>query len=419
MKVLHLSFSDIFGGAALAAYRIHNSLIMNNINSKMWVNYKGSSDPTVYNSNKNNKTDRLNFFFSKLRNRLVSKTISKLIKNNKEIFHSPAVLPSSWVSHINNSDADLINLHWINNEMLSIKDLSQIKKPLVWTLHDMWSFCGAEHYTNDSRWKEGYKENNRPNYESGFDLNLWTWNRKKKYWQEPIQIISPSSWLAKCAQQSKLMNNWPVSQIAYPIDTEIYKPLEKNTARDKFNLPLDKSLILFGAFTGTKSRRKGFDLLLKCLHILKKNSKAKNLELIVFGQSDLKTLKDINFPIHYVGHLNDDLDLRALYSASDAMIIPSRLDNLPLTGVEAQACGTPVVGFNTGGLEDILEHHTTGYLAEAFNINDLANGIMWVLSNHKNKEIVKSTRERALKKFSPSIIAKQYYSIYEKVLKKK
>jgi glycosyltransferase involved in cell wall biosynthesis len=326
-------------------------------------------------------------------------------------------LPSNWVKLINNSDADIVNLHWIQRETMSIKDISKIKKPIVWTLHDMWAFCGAEHHTNDNRWRDGYYSNNRPNYESGFDLNRWTWNRKKKYWKTPIQIVTPSAWLAKCVSESALMKNWPVSVIPNPIDTDQWTPMDKKKARQLLNLSQDANLILFGAAGGEKNLHKGYDLLLSALEYVKADKKIKKIELVVFGQSKPKSQPDLGFPIHYFGHLNNDLILRTLYSAADVMVVPSRQDNLPNTAVEAQACGTPVVSFNIGGLPDIIDHQKTGYVARAFDIRDLANGIIWVLEQGFSSKLSNNARKRAVEKFSEKKIAEHYVNIYKKLCK--
>ena len=160
------------------------------------------------------------------------------------------------------------------------------------------------------------------------------------------------------------MQNWPVSAIANPIDTNQWAPINKINARQLLNLSQDANLILFGAAGGGKDPRKGYDLLLSALEYLKANNKTKKIELVVFGQSKPKSQPDLGFPIHFSGNLYDDLSLRALYSAADVMIVPSRQDNLPNTAVEAQACGTPVVSFDTGGLSNIVEHQKTGYHLE-------------------------------------------------------
>jgi glycosyltransferase involved in cell wall biosynthesis len=297
--------------------------------------------------------------------------------------------------------------------MLSISDISSIKKPIVWTIYDMWPFCGAEHYTNEYRWKHGYQSNNRPIYESGFDLNLWTWKRKIKNWKKPIHMIAPSYWLGNCVKESILMHDWPVQVIPLPIDINFWKPLKKNLARELLDLPKEVPLLLFGAVGGGHDPRKGFDLLLNSLRLINKDQHTKNLELVVFGEIEPKVLPQINFPIHYKGYLHDDISLRALYNAADVMIVPSRLEAFGQTASEAQACGTPVVAFNIGGLKDIILHLKTGYLAEAFDTQDLARGIKWTLEQCKNNIINKQSRNEAVIRFNYEVIAKQYKKIYE------
>ena len=412
MKIIHLNQSDINGGASRAAYRIHQSLLKEGVNSEMWVNKIFSNDHTV-----KGPLTKIEKLLVNLNPHLINNTLLKMLKTKNKILHSPSVLPSTWPKRINESDADIIHLHWIQNEMLSIKDISKIKKPIVWTLHDMWAFCGAEHYTIDSRWREGYSSTNRPSYESGIDLNYWTWKRKKKYWKNPIQITTPSKWLANCVKESKLMSNWPVSVIAYPLNMDIFKPINKKIARTQLNLPLDKKLILFGANGGTKDPRKGFDLLVGALEYLKNYSKTNRFELVVFGQAKPKSSSNFSFPVHYLGNLKNDTNLILSYNSADVMIVPSRQDNLPNTCLEAQACGVPIVAFNTGGLPDIIDHKKTGYLAKAFDTKDLANGINFVLDQIDPNKLRKNARQKALEKYSPKVIAEKFKSVYESVLK--
>jgi len=141
------------------------------------------------------------------------------------------------------------------------------------------------------------------------------------------------------------------------------------------------------------------------------------MEVLVFGQSRPIKVPDIGFPIHYAGHLYADLSLRILYSAADAMIIPYRQDNLPNTGAEALACGTPVIAFDTCGLPDIVCHKTTGWLAKPFDTEDLASGIKWVLdSEERNRDLSVNARSYAESKFSAPIIANQYIDLYRSIL---
>lgn len=411
MKVNHLNYSDINGGAARAAYRIHHALRASGVDSRMWVNMASAGDWTVEGPSSKRKKA-----LAMLRQQLARPLVGALNTGNP-IIHSPAVVPSNWVKRINASDADVVHLHWVQGEMLSIADIGCIEKPAVWTLHDMWAFCGAEHYTDEFRWREGYRRKNRPSHESGFDLNCWAWQRKCKHWQRPMTIVTPSRWLGDCVRESALMHDWPVSVVPNCLDTECWAPLEQALARELLGLPADVPLLLFGAMGGGRDPRKGFDLLQAALQHLCDESSVRGLELVIFGQHAPQSPPTLSFPIHYTGHLHDDLSLRALYSAADAMVIPSRQDNLPNTCVEAHACGTPVVAFNIGGLPDIVEHQRTGYLAKAFETVDLAQGITWVLSQHSSGRLGQKARERAVERFSQSTVAEKYKRVYESAMR--
>lgn len=409
MQVFNLNCYDVAGGAARAAYRIHHALRSNAINSTLLVNSSTSDDWTVSARKK---------YSEKLINDLkyaFSASIPKLLKTSNINLHSASVIPSKWPKFINESQADLVNLHWFNHEMLSIKDVKKLKKPLVWTLHDMWGFCGAEHYTEDFRWRDGYKSDNRPEYESGFDLNKWVFDRKLKYLQKPMHIIAPSSWLADCAKKSILMQNWPIHTVPNAIDTNLWKPVEKNLARQLLNLPLEPHLVMFGALDGVNDTRKGFDLLKDALGLLK--GEIKNLELVVFGQLEPKTPLDLGFPVHYMGHLHDDTSLIAAYSAVDVMVVPSKQEAFGQTASEALSCGTPVLAFKTTGLLDIVKHQTNGYLAKAFDVEDLANGIKWIFADSiRYQQLSMQARIDAVNKFSYKVVAEQYIQIYNSAI---
>lgn len=407
MKVIQLNHSDINGGAARAAYRIHHSLREAGVDSQMWVDAASSGDWTVQ-----GPPTKVKKALAKVRPILGGLAFKPFFKTGNPVIHSPALLPSGRVRALNDSDVDVLHLHWVQGEMLSVADIGQLRKPVVWTLHDMWAFCGAEHYTEDVRWRAGYLQGNRPAYESGFDLNRWTWQRKRRHWQRPMHIVTPSRWLAECVRESVLMHDWPVTVVPNCLDTNKWKPLEKGLARDLLGLPKDVPLLLFGAMGGGNDPRKGFDLLLKALQHLRGEQKA--LELVVFGQLAPNQPPDLVFPIHYTGHLHDDLSLRALYSAADVMLIPSRQDNLPNTGVESLACGTPVVGFDVCGLPDIVQHQHTGYLAKPFDTEDLAGGIQWVLADSdRHNTLSQQARAYAVKHFANAVVAEQYKAVYE------
>ncbi len=408
MKSIILNHSDTSGGAARAAYRIHHALQRAEVNSTMYVNKAVAGDWTVAGP-ESAGTKAMNI----VRGRMGS-LLRRTLRTDNPIIHSPSVLPSGWPRRLNASDADVIHMHWVNGEMLSIKDIGRIRKPVVWTLHDMWAFSGAEHYTEDERWRVGYRRGNRPAHESGLDLNRWTWKRKCKYWQWPMRIVTPSRWLADCARESALMGDWPVSVVHNVIDTAQWQPVEPSLARELLGLPQDVPLLLFGAMGGARDPRKGFDLLLEAVEHLR--GEVDGLELVVFGQLPPREPPDLGFPIHYTGHLHDDVSLRLLYSGADLLAIPSRQDNLPNTGVESLACGTPVIAFDTCGLPDIVSHKHNGYLAEAFDSVDFAQGVRWVLEQRDNGGLRKAARDYAVDRFSPEVVVPQYLEVYRQAM---
>ena len=279
----------------------------------------------------------------------------------------------------------------------------------------MWPFCGAEHYVVDdqhARFRSGYSKNNRAPDHKGLDIDRWVWSRKQKSWENPVQIVTPSRWLAECVKDSALMHNWPVTVIPNTLDTETYKPYSKRIAREKLCLPNDSKLVLFGALKGGKEPRKGWDLLQPAL--ARVGQCIPDVHGVIFGQSEPKDPPKLGLPLHWLGHLHDDATLALLYSAVDVTVVPSRQENLPQIGTEAQACGCPVVAFNITGLPDVVEHEYTGYLAQAFSIDDLARGIEWVLNDDERySKLSVRSRERAMRLWSPEVVVPQYLQVYE------
>jgi glycosyltransferase involved in cell wall biosynthesis len=407
MKVIHLSHSDANGGAARAAYRVHHALRASGVDSQMWVNEAATGDWTV-----EGPSSRRHKASVAIRPQL-ARPLVRALKTDNPIIHSPAVVPSSWLRRINASDADVVHLHWVQGEMLSIADIGRIEKPIVWTLHDMWAFCGAEHYTEEFRWREGYRRDNRPSYESGFDLNHWSWQRKRKHWRQPMHIVTPSRWLGDCVRGSELMRDWPLRLISYPIDTEWWRPIDQSVARRLLGLAQDVPLILFGAVGGERDPRKGYDLLCQALNYLRNDPQTNGLHLVIFGQAAPKSPPDLGYPLHYAGHLDDDIRLKLLYNAADVFALPSRQDNQPLTCMESLSCGTPVVAFDTSGPPSMIEHQKSGYLAKSFEVEEFAKGIQWALQHRGSGNIQRAARLFAEEHFDPTRIAEQYRSVYD------
>jgi glycosyltransferase involved in cell wall biosynthesis len=290
---------------------------------------------------------------------------------------------------------------------------------MVWTLHDMWPFTGGCHYDDGcGQFKDRCGKCPKLTSDREYDLSRWVWARKNKHWNAvPLTIVSPSNWLADSAKRSSLFKNKTITVIPNGVDTTIYKPIEKRSARRILGLPETGRFILFGAMNSTSDFRKGFHLLLPALRALADADLSMNTELLVFGGTIADNAIDCGFPVRSLGFFQDDVSLALLYSAADVFVAPSLQENLANTVMEAMACGTPCVAFRVGGMPDMIDHMGTGYLCEPHSVEDLTYGIRWVLEGEERMHHLSGcSRDRAASKFNLESISLQYKSVYNALL---
>lgn len=416
MKILHLSTYDTNGGAAKAAYRLHHGLKHMGVDSQMLVQVKFSNDADVIATG-----SKIVKKYPKLKPHLDSlpKLFFRPYDQTKRTPFSVQWLPSSIESRITEIEPDIINLHWISGGLINIETISQLNKPIVWTLHDMWAFTGGCHYSQKcDRYKESCSNCPQMPAKCNVDLSRWVWQRKENAWNSINgTLVTPSQWLANCAASSSLLKNWRIEVIPNGLDTEIYKPFEQAVVRKMLQLPQDKHLILFGAENATSNSRKGFHLLKSALENLSKTDWSNKCELVVFGGTKSENSPDLRFKTHYLGRINDEKSLATVYSAVDIMVVPSIQESFGQTASESLACGTPVVAFNTTGLKDIVDHKQNGYLAKAFDTEDLARGIAWILEDKDRlKKLSNYSREKVEQQFTQTLQAQRYKYLYEQVV---
>lgn len=411
MKILIVNTSDIDGGAARAAYRLHKALLSQGVVSQMLVQSKSSDDYRVIGEN-----HKIIKILNKLRPFLDSLPV-RLYKNRTKTLFSSSWLPfSNIVDKINEINPDIVHLHWICNGMMRIEDIARIKAPIVWSLHDMWAFTGGCHYDEECNGYEKECGNCKIlGSDEEKDLSRKIWHRKQKTFAKipNMTIVGLSRWLAECAKKSTLFKNMKVVNLPNPIDTNVFKPFDKEKSRELWRLPKDKKLVLFGAMGATSDPRKGFEELSEALHKLDD----KNVEFVIFGSSEPQVSQNFGFKTHYLGSLSDDVSLVTLYSAVDVMIVPSLQENLSNAIMESLACGTPVVGFDIGGNSDMIEHKKTGYLAKAFDTTELAYGINWILNAVNYDELCQKAREKVVREFDSVMVAEKYISLYTQISK--
>jgi glycosyltransferase involved in cell wall biosynthesis len=407
MRVLHICYSDLEGGAARAAYRLHQAQRQAGLDSHMLVLDKFSDDPAVHTVS---SAHRIRIKLASF----ISRQLLRCQKTQNPIVHSLNIFPSGLLSSINKLEPDIVNLHWVGGEMLSVGEIARLSQPTVWTLHDMWAFCGCEHYDDErpsERYRHGYSTDSRHPQDHGWDLDRWNFIRKQKAWKNKrFHIVTPSRWLGECAQHSQLFAKQPLQVIPNCIDHEIYRPLSKSFAREALGLPQDKQLLLFGAMSSTSDPRKGYHLLIPALQQLKAEGKAEQLALVVFGASQGDATQITGIPTHYMGRLHDDISLCLLYNAADLFVAPSLQDNLPNTLVESLACGTPCVAFNIGGMSDLIVNESMGYLCDSSDINDLALTLKSQLGCHSLPSHISADSKA---KRSGNTVVSMYYKVYE------
>ncbi len=411
MKILLISTKDISGGAAVAANRLHEAFRKNGIESFMLVQEKQTEDKYIYGKSKKSLRGE------------IDKIPKILYPKRKEAPWNIAWLRNfSVISKIKKINPDIIHLHWVNGGFLSIKnirEISELGKPIVWTLHDMWTFTGGCHYAGDcKKYKKicgscpqlGSKKEN--------DLSFKIWKSKQKNWNElDLNFVTCSNWLKGCVEESALLKEKSVVAIQNCLDTTVYKPLSKEKIRKKLKLPLNKKIILFGAMSSTSDKRKGFDYLQKALKILSEKMKNEDICLVVFGNSDDFDTSPFPFEVKALGKLSGDAPIVEAYNCADVFVGPSLEDNLPNTFVESLSCGTPTVGFNIGGIPDMVVHKKNGYLAKALNSKDLAEGIKWCIEDEKrSKELSKNAREYALENYSEKVVVQKFKDFYNNLL---
>ncbi|MGL5943241.1 MAG: glycosyltransferase family 4 protein [Waterburya sp.] len=417
MKVLILSSKDLGGGAARSAYRQHQGLLSAGVDSQMLVQNKQSVDNTVI-----APKSKVQRGIAAIKPAIDQFPLALYPNRDRTInIFSSQWLPSNIISKIERINPDIINLQWVCGGFVPIEALAKFKRPIVWTLHDMWAFTGGCHYSGEcDRYQQSCGSCPQLGSHRAWDLSRWNWQRKVKAWQNlNMTIVTPSNWLAKCAKNSSLFKNLPVKVIGYGINPQIYQPHPTQLARKILNLPQDKKIILFGALNSTQDQRKGFPLLLSALKNLQQLESPEQIELVIFGASAPVNPVDFGFKTHYVGKFNDDISLSLLYAAADVFVAPSLQDNLPNTVLESIFCGIPCVAFNIGGMPDMIEHQKNGYLAQAFVPEDLAQGIHWVLGDaNRYQQLADNSRAKAIAEFNLEQQTQQYLRVFNDLCSK-
>jgi glycosyltransferase involved in cell wall biosynthesis len=414
LKIVHVNTYDILGGAARAVYRLHSGLVRMGYNSSMYVLNKAVEDQSVKEFVP--ETD----FLSRNYRKILDKTFKynwacyeKTRPYGYELFSSDKTIYSQHTT-LKIPEADIINLHWIagfldlNSFFCSIPNHVKV----VWTLHDMNAFTGGCHYNMGcERYLIGCGKCPQLGSIMPNDLSSQIWNRKKNIFSQvdisKLHIVTLNEWMASEIRNSPLINKFPLSIVPNGLDTSVFKPDNKSTSRKFLGIKSNARVIMFAADSIT-NKRKGFEYLVAALSKLKD---IQDITLLSVGQYK----NDVNIEIEHinVGNISNDKWLANIYNAADIFIAPSIQDNLPNTVMEAISCGIPVVGFDVGGIPDMVRPGLSGLLVKKNDIEGLHEMIRYLLVNDGLRaSISKRCRKIAVSEYALEVQAKRYAEIY-------
>jgi glycosyltransferase involved in cell wall biosynthesis len=411
LKIVHLSHTDKIGGATNFALRIiesENSIGLEN--TFLVSSMLGRLDNTFIASPFGNKY--YNFFRSKLSQSLDLK-IGKLEKTQTPMLKSTNFFGCITAKTINRMEVDVVHFHFVNGGLISLKEIGKINKPILWTLPDMWVVLGTEHYLTESsilRFQPGYLKVNRHQSDQGVDLSRIIWNLKSKNFKH-LNLVSPSQWMAREIEKSPIFKDKKVDVIPPPINSQIFKPVNRNEARER--LVLDTKDFVIG-FLGGLEIRKGWDLVYELIMHAQKHETWRFI-LGGKGQSKYPALPD---NVVKVGTVNDHSKLLDFYSSLDVLLVPSFEEAYGLVAQEAQSCGVPVIVFSNTGCEDIVSDRITGVIVIKRSSRELVKALNYLQNSSQDDKIKmkKNARQRAKSLWNYDLIARKYEVKYQEII---
>lgn len=419
MKILILNTAEHTGGAAVAANRLLRALLCSGVSATMLVRDRATDDPAVVSLDRGAARRWLNFLYF-VWERLVIYLCNRLSKRN--LFQ--VSIANTGINIRRTAafrEADVIHIHWINQGFLSLDEIARIiasGKRVVWTLHDLWPATAICHYPGDCvKYRTDCSACPMMSENPLVDLAKRVARRKGKIDWRRVTFVGCSEWIARTAKESVWLREARFVSIPNPIDTTLFRPIDRREARQRLGLPEEKRLILFAA-AKLSDTRKGAAFLLEACRLLAAEMEGE-LEIILMGSdaAELSALSPV--PVRALGYISGAAELAVAYSCADLFVIPSLEDNLPNTIMEAMTCGTPCVGFRTGGIPEMIDHEMNGYVADSRDSADLARGIAWVLRHPEPGNLSAACREKVMRCYQESVVAKKYIALYQKLIQEK
>ena len=411
MKILFISYNDNLGGANNASYRLYKNMKNIGFDVCIYCVNKFTKDKNIFEVDKLSKSilpKKIKALFNRFYNFLITKNFY-----SSEV--SLNIFPTRISNLINNSNCDLVHFHYIGSETISLNDIGNINKKIIFTFHDFWPLQGIRHLRTNkikSFLKGDLKKMNI--------IDKIIFKKKIKNFKNISVAVLLNKEMYNFSKKSILFKRKELYLMKNSINQKIYKPLQKKKCKKELNLN-KKKYILFGSATPFSDNNKNFKLVVKLSNYLIKKYKEEDLGFIFFGNSvnDKKLLKRINIEYIDFGFLKNEKKIAQLYNASDVLLCPSYYETLNQMAIESISCGTPVVAFNQGGLKDIVSNGVNGYLIKKYSFTNFFERVEYILNNKKfmNQSLRKEFHKQ-MRKYSNQNVARDHAQMYKNVFEK-
>lgn len=423
LKVVHLCTNDSAGGAAIAARRLMMAQRACGIHADMLVLKSTSGVPHVSPLWEESPWVK-GLALGKKVLEAGSSWICQGFRRARIFETSIPITGFSLRHHPLIHSSDVIHLHWINQGFLgirSLREIAQLDKRIVFTLHDVWPVTAVCHYLDDcTKFCEKKGCYDCPQLQPGIpflDIAHLVFEQKKRLYQAmKPSFVGCSRWITSEAKRSSLSGSYPIDTIPNVFDKDSFYPTPRVQARLQLGLPTDRPILLFGA-ARLDNPRKGFQEMIAALQHFYATPYAQEMRplAVLFGKIEqpdqLAPLRSID--LKCVGYISSPQEMALYYSAANVFVTPSLTDNLPNTIIEAAATGCPTVAFQVGGIPEMIIHGTTGYLARYRDIEDLSRGITEMLQATEEGPI-DLCRTETFRRYDTTTIVKQYNDVYQR-----
>lgn len=412
MRIVHVLSNDAPGGLNQAAIRLHEGLLDHGIDSLLCLRrLDGPRRATVVHGPRS-------FAMQQAWETARAKIDAVPVRVwSGRAYLSPSWVPTTMHRTVARLSPDVVHVHQPHTANLTPATLRRFNAPVAATLHDMWFLTGGCTYASECRQFES-RCGNCPKAVRGhaYDSSRLGWLAKRRHYPlDKMAFVAPSRWMQAAARQSSLLNAAIIYHIPYGIDLEAFPRRSTSAARARFGVPGDSRVIGMIA-DRVADPRKGVDLGLAVARRIAVSLPPGRLQVLVAGSGSDAAEASREMPwLHHVGQLNGDAVLD-FYSALDLLLLPSREDNLPNVGIEASATGTPVLGFDVGGLPDIVVVPAK-QLAIPFDTDALANLVRAFLQDETALcDLRARTRQHCQQAFSLPVCVARHLALYESLM---